>query len=106
MTSHAPTARETAGADWISSGCSLPASAAEVLTCPTTTSRHDDARYPVPVDGLILIAAGLMVIGVLFVGTSERLRVPAALISLGIGIVFGSDVLGVVDLDDMALVRT
>ena len=60
---------------------------------------------PVPVDGLILIAAGLMVIGVLFVGASERLRVPAALISLGIGIVFGSDVLGVVDLDDMALVR-
>jgi cell volume regulation protein A len=60
---------------------------------------------PVPVDGLILVAAGLMVIGVLFVGTSEKLRVPAALISLAIGIVFGSDVLGVVDLDDMALVR-
>jgi cell volume regulation protein A len=60
---------------------------------------------PVPVDGLILVAAGLMVMGVLFVGASERLRVPAALISLGIGVVFGSDVLGIVDLDDMALVR-
>jgi cell volume regulation protein A len=60
---------------------------------------------PVPVDGAILVAAGLMVIGVLFVGTSERLRVPAALISLAIGMAFGSDVLGVVDLDDMALVR-
>jgi len=46
-----------------------------------------------------------MVMGVLFVGASERLRVPAALISLGIGIVFGSDVLGIVYLDDMALVR-
>jgi cell volume regulation protein A len=58
-----------------------------------------------PVDSIVLVAAGLMVIGVLFVGSSERLRVPAALLSLGIGIVFGSDVLGVVDLSDMALVR-
>lgn len=58
-----------------------------------------------PVDSILLIAAGLMVIGVLFVGTSDRLRVPAALISLGIGIVFGSDVLGLVELSDMELVR-
>ncbi len=58
-----------------------------------------------PVDSVLLVAAGLMVIGVLFVGSSDRLRVPAALLSLGIGIVFGSDVLGLVDLSDMALVR-
>ncbi len=58
-----------------------------------------------PVDGIVLVAAGLMVIGVLFVGSSDRLRVPAALLSLGVGIVFGSDVLGLVDMSDMALVR-
>ncbi len=57
------------------------------------------------VNSVLLVAAGLMVIGVLFVGASERLRVPAALISLGIGIVFGSDVLGLVDVDDMSMVR-
>jgi cell volume regulation protein A len=58
-----------------------------------------------PVDNIVLVAAGLMVIGVLFVGASDRLRVPAALLSLGVGIVFGSDVLGLVNVDDMALVR-
>jgi cell volume regulation protein A len=57
------------------------------------------------VNGVLLVAAGLLVIGVLFVGASDRLRVPAALLSLGIGIVFGSDVLGLVDVDDMTLVR-
>lgn len=58
-----------------------------------------------PVDSIVLVAAGLMVIGVLFVGTSERLRVPAALLSLGIGIVFGSDVLGLVNVNDTVMVR-
>jgi len=58
-----------------------------------------------PVDNILLVAAGLMVIGVLIVGASDRLRVPAALLSLGIGILFGSDVLGLVDVSDMAMVR-
>jgi cell volume regulation protein A len=58
-----------------------------------------------PVDSVVLVAAGLMVVGVLVVGASDRLKVPAALLSLGIGMVFGSDVLGLVDVDDMALVR-
>jgi potassium/hydrogen antiporter len=58
-----------------------------------------------PVDSIVLVAAGLMVIGVLFVGASDRLRVPAALLSLGVGIVFGSDILGLVNVDDMVLVR-
>ncbi len=58
-----------------------------------------------PVDGILLVAAGLMVIGVLIVGASDRLRVPAALLSLGIGILFGSDVLGLVEVSDMAMVR-
>jgi potassium/hydrogen antiporter len=58
-----------------------------------------------PVDSVLLVAAGLMVIGVLIVGASDRLRVPAALLSLGIGILFGSDVLGLVEVSDMAMVR-
>ena len=58
-----------------------------------------------PVDSILLVAAGLMVIGVLIVGASDRLGVPAALLSLGIGIVFGSDVLGLVNVSDMAMVR-
>ena len=58
-----------------------------------------------PVESVLLVAAGLMVIGVLIVGASDRLRVPAALLSLGIGIVFGSDVLGLVNVSDMAMVR-
>ncbi len=58
-----------------------------------------------PVESVLLVAAGLMVIGVLIVGASDRLRVPAALLSLGIGILFGSDVLGLVEVSDMAMVR-
>ena len=58
-----------------------------------------------PVESVLLVAAGLMVIGVLIVGASDRLRVPAALLSLGIGMVFGSDVLGLVEVSDMAMVR-
>jgi len=58
-----------------------------------------------PVESVLLVAAGLMVIGVLIVGASDRLRVPAALLSLGIGILFGSDVLGLVNVSDMAMVR-
>jgi potassium/hydrogen antiporter len=57
------------------------------------------------VDSILLVAAGLMVIGVIFVGTSDRLRVPAALLSLGIGMLFGSDLLGLVNVSDMVLVR-
>lgn len=56
-------------------------------------------------DSLILISAGLLVVSILVVGFSDRLRLPAALISLGVGIVFGSDVLGVVVLGDFELVR-
>ena len=58
-----------------------------------------------PVESVLLVAAGLMVIGVLIVGTSDRLRVPAALLSLGIGMAFGSDVLGLVEVSDMEMVR-
>ncbi|CAN5887045.1 potassium/proton antiporter [soil metagenome] len=58
-----------------------------------------------PIDGAILIGASLLVVGVLVVGFSDRLRLPASLLSLGLGMLFGSDVLGLVRLDDAALVR-
>lgn len=47
----------------------------------------------------------MLTVGVLVVGVSERLRLPAALLSLGIGMLVGSDGLGLVHLDDAALVR-
>lgn len=58
-----------------------------------------------PVDNLILVAGGLLLIGVLLIGVSDRLRVPAALLSLGVGMLFGSDGLGWVDVADFELVR-
>lgn len=58
-----------------------------------------------PIDSVILVGAGLLVVGVLVVGLSDRLKLPASLLSLGLGIVFGSDVLGVVYVDDFEMVR-
>lgn len=58
-----------------------------------------------PVDSVIFFAAALLVIGVLVVGLSDRLRLPAALLSLGIGMLFGSDGLGWVDIADVEMVR-
>ncbi|HLT95150.1 MAG TPA: potassium/proton antiporter [Acidimicrobiia bacterium] len=58
-----------------------------------------------PVDNIILVGAALLIIGILVVGFSERLRVPAALLALGVGMVAGSDGLGLVDLADTAMVR-
>lgn len=58
-----------------------------------------------PVDGIILLGAALLLVGILIVGFSDRLRVPAALLSLGVGMVFGSDALGLVYVDDPEMVR-
>lgn len=58
-----------------------------------------------PIDGAILTAATLIVAGALLVGVSDRLRVPASLISLAVGMLVGSDGLGWVNVDDAALVR-
>lgn len=58
-----------------------------------------------PIDPVVFVASALLVVGILVVGLSERLRVPAAILSLGVGMVFGSDVLGVIDLADPELVR-
>ena len=58
-----------------------------------------------PIDATILLAAGLLVLGILVVGISDRLRLPASILSLALGMVLGSDVLGWVNVDDAALVR-
>jgi cell volume regulation protein A len=58
-----------------------------------------------PIDGVVLTVAALMVAGALLVGVSDRLRVPASLISLAVGMLVGSDGLGWVNVDDAALVR-
>lgn len=58
-----------------------------------------------PVDGIIFLGAALLLVGIVIVGFSDRLRMPAALVSLGLGMVFGSDVLGVVFVDDPEMVR-
>lgn len=58
-----------------------------------------------PIDPVVLLASVVLVVGILVVGLSDRLRVPAAILSLGVGMVFGSDVLGVIDLADPELVR-
>lgn len=58
-----------------------------------------------PIDGPLLTAGVLLMVGVLVVGVSDRLRVPTSLLSLGIGMIVGSDVLGLVDVDNAALVR-
>lgn len=58
-----------------------------------------------PIDGPLLTAGILLLVGVLVVGMSDRLRVPTSLFSLGIGMLVGSDVLGLVNVDDAALVR-
>jgi cell volume regulation protein A len=58
-----------------------------------------------PVDDVVFFAAALLILGVLVVGLSDRLRLPAALLSLALGMIFGSDGLGLVNVDDYALVR-
>lgn len=61
--------------------------------------------FGLDIDPLILLAATLLVAGILVVGLADRLRLPAALLALGLGIVVGSDVLGWVFVDDFELVR-
>lgn len=58
-----------------------------------------------PVDSVVFFGAAILVVGVLVVGLSDRLRLPAALLSLGVGMAFGSDGLGLIHVDDYALVR-
>jgi len=58
-----------------------------------------------PVDLPVLVVGALLAAAVLVAGLSDRLRVPGALVSLGLGMVLGSDVLGWVDFDDVDMAR-
>ncbi len=62
-----------------------------------------------PIDVFVLLAGGLLLAAVLTAAFAarpdSRFRVPGALLFLGIGMLVGSDVLGVVNLDDARLVR-
>ncbi|MFA9446612.1 potassium/proton antiporter [Egicoccus sp. AB-alg6-2] len=58
-----------------------------------------------PVDLPVLVVGALLVAAVLVAGLSDRLRMPGALVSLGLGMFLGSDVLGLVAFDDADLAR-
>lgn len=62
-----------------------------------------------PVDGLVLLAAGLLLAAVLASALAQRLgsavRIPAALLFLGVGMLAGNDGLDLVDLSDAGFVR-
>jgi potassium/hydrogen antiporter len=54
---------------------------------------------------LILVAGALLAVGVLASATASRLRLPALVLFLGVGMAIGSDGLGWIYLDDYALAR-
>lgn len=55
--------------------------------------------------GLILVAGALLAAGVLASMAASRLRLPALLLFLGVGMAVGSDGLGWIHLDDYGLAR-
>lgn len=57
------------------------------------------------IDPLLLVVFAFLAVGAVVAGKSDRLRVPASLLFLGIGMVAGDDVLGLVSLDDPVLVQ-
>jgi potassium/hydrogen antiporter len=61
--------------------------------------------FELPIDSVVLTASALLVAGVLIAGTSSRFPIPASILSLGLGMVVGSDLLGWIYLDDAELVR-
>jgi potassium/hydrogen antiporter len=62
-------------------------------------------EFDLPIDPLLLAVFGFLVVGALVAGTSDRLRVPASLLFLVVGMVAGDDVLALVRLDNPALVQ-
>lgn len=63
---------------------------------------HADLR----IDGPLLLGAGLLTAGVLAAALGSRLRVPSALLFIGIGMAIGDDGLGWVSLADPVLVQS
>jgi potassium/hydrogen antiporter len=62
-------------------------------------------QSPVEIDPLVLLAAALLAGGVLMAGITRWVRVPGSLLFLGLGMVVGSDGLGLVGFDDPTLAR-
>lgn len=58
------------------------------------------------VDELVLLAAGVIVLGVLLAGLAGRLRVPSLLVFLAIGMAVADDGLGLVHFDDAELAQS
>lgn len=58
------------------------------------------------VDELVLLAAAVVVVGVLIAGLAERLRVPSLLVFLVIGMVVADDGLAIVSFDDAELAQS
>lgn len=60
-----------------------------------------------PADALLLVAGALLVGGALLAGYADRLRLPAPLLFLGLGMVLGDDGLGLISVsfDDTGLVQ-
>ncbi|CAN5233246.1 potassium/proton antiporter [soil metagenome] len=58
------------------------------------------------VDPLVLVAAGLLVLGVLSSAFATRMRLPGLLLFLALGMVIGDDGLGLLSLDDPGVAQT
>ncbi len=58
------------------------------------------------VDDVVLLGAGVMVVGVIMAGLAGRLHVPSLLVILIIGMVVADDGLGVVHFDDHELAQS
>jgi cell volume regulation protein A len=58
-----------------------------------------------PVDGTLLLAGGLLLVAVLVASARERLKVPGALLLLGLGMLVADDGLALVRFDETALAR-
>lgn len=56
--------------------------------------------YGLPLDPLILAAGLLLMLGVLAAAVAQKVRVPALLLFLGVGMIVGDDGLGLTQLDD------
>ena len=90
----------------------LPIDATHRDPLPLRTSTHPASRTVVvvslhlAVDELVLLAAGVVVLGVLIAGLAGRFRVPSLLVFLAVGMVVGDDGLALVRFDDAELAQS